>query len=1320
MKIRWKRWIGITAFLICALTLAVYIAFSSGFAERYLERAIVRGLEERTGGRVEMKRFRFRPWALHAEIEGFTLHGLESAAAAPLFHADRIVVDIRILSFFSRKYALDNLIVNRPQLAIAIDKNGDSNLPARKRKPNSKSWQETLFNLQIKNLQLLDGRADIGNVRIPLAALGQDFHFGLQYRGEHSDQGVPAGDDVYLGSFDFHHVFMAERHDMPFAFDLAGSFTLHRDALEVDRLVLNLPNSEFNLRAKLGSFSRPDWNLHYRGRLSLADVRTIFQAPSTPGGIADFSGQAQYRAGQWTANGYYDAHDIRMPYQWFHASGFRTWGDYEVAKRKLVVPNLRVTAFDGSVDGRLEMDFRGLAFRTETKLRGANLARVLAALDNPSFPVRTLHWDGAVDADCVNTWERNFKHFRTRGQTRWSPPATLAPGMFPVSAKIDYDYATDRRGVEIEQGAQISMPKTQLSFYGPLGAADSGLEIKFHAEDLLDWDDFINILRGRDSQPVQVAGKAEWHGRILGPIGGPTFVGHVQGTNARYDKLYWDAIVGDMEYSPDDFHLTHATVQRGRTSAKMELALELDGNWSFLPSSRWTLEARLDHSPTNDLQEILEMNYPITGLLTGDFHGSGTREAPVLDGNFVLENIEAKGIHFDRLSGHVHFGHDEDRLSSAELRNGVGRLTGDVTLHPRELSAQFNLHGTGIALEKIASIQSASIPIAGQINFDLRGNGPLLAPIAQGSLHVASLRLGTEEEGDFRGQVSSDGQTAKLSIESDSPQPALQGEVSLGFSDDQPISGKLSLRQFDLDPFIVAGLHLSHITSHSSADGVFTFSGALRQPDSIQIVADVTRIAFDYELVHLTNDQDIRLTYRRNEVRVDQAHLHGPDTDLRVSGSARFDRDRPLRLTMLGELNLRLLADLLPGFDFRGQANANISIEGTISRPRITGRTTVSNASASYADFPVSLSKVNGDVVFDQSRFLFDNVTAESGGGKLTLSGNVVYGEGPLRYEVNAATTLIRIRYPTGLSWLAGGTLQLSGSTRASLLSGRVEVQRLLFAPGVDVASFFAAASQTTSGPPSTSLFLRNLSFDVEGQTMPGAQIQWASAQIGIDGGVRLRGTWDRPILLGNIHLLGGQMAFRGNNFDLTRGDINFANPFRLDPVLNVEATATITQYQVTINFSGPASRLSMTYRSDPPLPDSDIIALLALGSPGEEAGLRTQGGSSQNYGATALLSEAISTGIGGRIEHLFGISQFRVDPFVAGAATESNAAARVTIQEQVARDLTITYSTNAATTNQYQLIQVQYDVSRDLSLEFLRDINGTYGFDIKWVRHFK
>jgi translocation and assembly module TamB len=1314
VKIRWTHGVGFILFLAAAVGLALYIAFTTGFANRILRNEVIQVIADRTGARVEIHKFRFYPWKLRVEIEGLTLHGLEGPLAEPLFHADRIAVEARILSLFHRKFSLEEVTIDRPVLAVSVDRYGHSNVPPRRPRPKGKLWQETLFNLRIARLELRDGRADIGNLRIPLSAQGREFDFDLHYVAQSTGTGV------YLGGFDFRHVLLAAKHDVPFAFDLAGAFELHPDSLELNRFVLHLPNSELNVRGELAGFSRPNLDFHYRGRLSLDDVRVILHAPKTPGGIADFSGHARYATGKWTAGGYYNAHDIRMHFQWFHAGDIRTWGNYDVAQRRLTVSNLRVAALGGSIEGRLSMDFNGLAFRTDTKLRGANLARILAALDNPSFPVNTLHWDGMVDADCVNTWQRNFKHFATRGETRWSPPPVLASGRVPLSAKVDYEYSDDRHSVVLAPSSEMSTPTAHWSFNGALAKRNSALTVNFHSDDLRPWDPFINDLLNKQKQPVQVAGKADWQGRITGPLGGPTFTGHVNGENARYGNLYWTTITGDMEYSPDSFRLTNAAVRRGRTSAQLDLALELNGKWNFLPSDKWSFDARLARSPTQDLQEILGMNYPLNGLLTGNFHGSGTREQPVLDGPFILEDIDAKGIRFDRLSGEVHLAPDEFRLSKAELRRGTGRVAGSVALHRPDLTTEFNLEGTDIALQQIREIQTPSIPIAGEFEFSLRGGGPLFAPAAQGALRISKLRLGTENEGDFRGQINSDGHTARVSLRSETQQPSLDGQLAVGFGDDQPISGQLSLVHFDLDPFIVAGLHLSHITSHSAADGLFTISGNLRNPDSVLITADVSHIAFDYELVHLTNDGDIRLTYRRNEVRVEQAHLHGPDTDLRVSGSARFDRDRPLRLAILGRLDLRLLNGFLSGFEFQGTSDANISIAGNMSRPRITGRASIHDASASYSDFPVSLSNVNGDFVFDQSRFLFDRITAQSGGGQLTLSGNVVYGEGPLRYEVNASTTAIRIRYPTGLSWLAGGRLQLSGSTTASLLSGSVQVQRLLFAQGVDVTSFFEAASETSPGPPSTSPFLRNLSFDVEGQAAPGAQIEWASAQIGVDGSVRLRGTWDRPILLGDIHLVGGEMAFRGNKFELTRGDINFANPFRLDPVLNVEATATISQYQVTIDFSGPASRLSMTYRSDPPLSDSDIIALLALGTPGESEGLRTQSATSQSYGATALLSEAISSGIGGRIEHLFGISQFRVDPFVAGTATESNAAARVTIQEQVARNLTITYSTNAATTNQYQLIQVQYDVSRDMSVEFLRDINGTYGFDIRWVKHFR
>ena len=216
-----------------------------------------------------------------------------------------------------------------------------------------------------------------------------------------------------------------------------------------------------------------------------------------------------------------------------------------------------------------------------------------------------------------------------------------------------------------------------------------------------------------------------------------------------------------------------------------------------------------------------------------------------------------------------------------------------------------------------------------------------------------------------------------------------------------------------------------------------------------------------------------------------------------------------------------------------------------------------------------------------------------------------------------------------------------------------------------------------------------------------------------VDGNVRLRGTFDRPVLLGNIHLLGGEMPFRGNTYELTRGDINFANPFRLDPVLNIEATSTINQYQVTIDFSGPASHLALNYRSDPPLPDSDIVALLALGSPGEGSGLQQAPGASSNYGATALLSEAYPAGSAA------DRTPVRDQPIPRGPVRGGHrdgvecGGSRYD-QQQIAHNLIITYSTNAATSNQYQLIQVEYAVKRDFSVVFLRiSRNVWHGYQV-------
>jgi translocation and assembly module TamB len=275
-------------------------------------------------------------------------------------------------------------------------------------------------------------------------------------------------------------------------------------------------------------------------------------------------------------------------------------------------------------------------------------------------------------------------------------------------------------------------------------------------------------------------------------------------------------------------------------------------------------------------------------------------------------------------------------------------------------------------------------------------------------------------------------------------------------------------------------------------------------------------------------------------------------------------------------------------------------------------------------------------------------------------------------------------------------------------------------AEGFDLGSLVASSVEPVSAPSTTSPFLRNLQFDIQADLAPNARFEWTSARFQTEASMRVRGTWEHPILLGHLHLLSGEMQFRGNRYQLSRGDINFANPFRLDPVISIEAATTIRQYEVTVNFTGAASHLTMSYRSDPPLPSSDIIALLALGQTGEESRLRgLPTAQTPQAGATTLLSEAISSQLGGRIQRLFGISHFSVDPFLSNTTAGGASSARVTISQQVSNNLIITYITNVTSTQQ-QIIQIEYAVRRDISVVALRDENGTFGVDVIFKKRFK
>jgi len=904
----------------------------------------------------------------------------------------------------------------------------------------------------------------------------------------------------------------------------------------------------------------------------------------------------------------------------------------------------------------------------------------------------------------------------------------------PVTAAWKFRYRFDPSTLAIDSG-EFETPSSRGTIDGLLAPRNSAMNLRFETGALEIYKDFIDGLRGavRGSPEAAkpISGSVRWDGKILGPSGGPAFQGHLRAEHVRYDRLFLDYLDGDLAYSPATFTLARAHARRGQMETDLESRLSLT-DWSFLPENDWTAEASFEKVPVESIQLLTGLSYPVNGLLTGQFHGRGTREEPGVTGLFDLADAQVYGLSFNRLRGQLNVSPDELRIADAELRffppgkengRGAGIITGSAGYRYADQSISADLVGAALPLENFEKLQSARLPVGGQLSFRLKADGPLSRALGEGSIRVVDLRIGQVIVGSFDGKLISNGQIAHLELGSAMAAGEVSGGYTLGLSDPYPLSGKVSIKNIDLDPFLLTALHLKEFSGHANADGDISINGSLKQPQSIIVDANLSRLAMNYANVRLENDGPVHFRSTKDSLEIDPVTLRGADTNLQIAGSVQFAGRRAIGLRLNGALDLRLIAGFVPSLDARGPAQINASFEGTLDRPRITGRVHIEKASARAAEFPTGLSAIVGDMVFDATRLYFEDISAESGGGTLHLSGSVNYAESPLRYDVSVRTDRVRIRYPLGMSWLVGGSLRLTGTSAAGLLSGKVTIERVTLTQGLEVAGLLVSAKEGITGPTTSSPYLRNLQFDVEALSAPDARMEWPGAQLQAEANLRVRGTWEHPILLGHIHILSGDLYFAGNRYRVTRGDLNFSNPFRLDPVLNVEATTTIQQYEITLNFNGPASKLTLAYRSDPPLPANDIVTLLALGQTSSESVARS-GGTSQSgtTGASAILSEAISSQLGGRLERLFGITRFRVDPGLSGVGStgsEQNAAARVTVEQQITRNLTITYVSNVSSTQQ-QVIQVEYNVDRNVSIVGLRDQNGTFGIDIKIKKRFQ
>jgi translocation and assembly module TamB len=929
-----------------------------------------------------------------------------------------------------------------------------------------------------------------------------------------------------------------------------------------------------------------------------------------------------------------------------------------------------------------------------------------------------------------------------------SPSGRAVPGEVPSSGIVDATY-TQRDGAVDLRKLELRTPGSQLEAHGLLGAypmtSPSSLTVDFHSRNLGEFDPLLRDLgltrngrAGTAALPVALTGQADitrasWTGSLVDPrLAGEVKAtqlavelppapngkaGQSQSAQPQFFRL--DSLEGSGSYSAARIEVAHAIARQGKAEISVSGSLAAAPNPGKAPEfdANSLLHAHLLASKVEigDLQPIIGRSLPVSGALDSQIQIDGPVRALGGTGWVELNGGKLWGEPVTRIRAQGTMTGDVVKLASVSVNEAAGRISASGSYDLRSRRFQVDAKGAGIDVARIDWVRRQNLEASGKLGFSVLGSGTLDDPRLEGHATLSALALGGEPLGglELTARTANRAVAYNLTTRLDAAELSLQGQTAL--SGDYATQVKVEFSRFNIGALLKLA-HVEELGGESALAGTVTLDGPLARLDDFRGDARLRELAVTVAGVHLKSEGGVHATLANGRVNLDPLHVIGEETDLRAQGSLALKDKQQLDFAASGSVNLKLAQTLDPDLTASGTTSFQVEAHGPLKNPGLRGRIDCQNGSLSLEDLPNGLSQIHGTLEFNQNRLEVKSLTAMSGGGLLSVAGYLAYQHG-LYADLSVTGDGIRIRYPQGVSSLADAKLRLQGSRGNLLLMGDVLITRFTMSPDLDIAALAAQANavQTVAPPDAPSNHIR---LDVHLVSSPQLNFQNAFAKLAGNVDLRLRGTVASPSLLGRVSITEGSATIAGTRYDLQRGDIFFTNPVRIEPSIDLNATARVEDYDITLGLHGTPQKMGVTYRSDPPLPEADVVALLALGRTENQQRIYTQQQEQSGGNPTdALLGGALNYTVSSRVQKLFGAGSVKVDPNYLGAL--GNSTSRIIVEEQLGRNLTLTYATNVNTTGQ-QLIQAEVAINRHVSLLVARDESGVFSMVLKATRRYR
>ena len=770
-------------------------------------------------------------------------------------------------------------------------------------------------------------------------------------------------------------------------------------------------------------------------------------------------------------------------------------------------------------------------------------------------------------------------------------------------------------------------------------------------------------------------------------------------------RLRWDNGTVHM----DRMELSNRT---STLTAQGRLELLAPGSLQRLYDPSFVFNAKSEHIDPGDFFDSAKGDFTLRAALRGSFDSPG--------GTFTLNgnHIDVAGQPISSFSLDTRVNERRlwiDRFMAIVAPGEQIEASGWVSL---DQTMAIQLKSDGIAISSIKQLHDR-VPGNGKLRMDTTARGNIRNPNLDGHLTLSGVTINDEAIDDMH-----------LAFGLHDMRIKVEGDLNAA------INATCDLRQGDFNVDLVfddtetatyfkaAGMP----DLHGKLSGRVNATGNIRNALNASAQVDLDAIHLMSRNISLAKADHIRMRLADRKLSIPEFEVAVLSTGrIRLKGDAQLDGS--LDMAINGRIPLDAAGALSPELaDAAGIVAVDGRVSGTANDPLIDGRIDFEKMAMVVPGLVQKLHDLNGHILLTGDTIRVQDLNGFLDTGSFSVDGTINHEQFKPR-DVNLAikAKALPLEIPDTLSVLLNTDIGITGSKGTAAAKGKIVVLEGLYYKDVKINLLkLATERQRTVAPETQQItvpYFDTVNLDIGISYRQPFVVENNLAQLEISPDLQIGGTLARPIISGRAQVKEGTITFQKKTFEVTKGVIDFVNPYKTEAEIDIASQAQIRTWTITLTIKGPPDNLDIKLSSVPSETDSDILSLILFGKTGREL-TGGEGGAKSSTGQ--IMAGLIADTFGEDIKKNTGVDILEVKENDAGSSSsnggdeEEAGGVTVTVGKHLSDRMTVKYAVESKDGEIIQRAITEYKLLENILVSGFQDTNGIYGSELVFRIEFR